>query len=319
MKWDSSGCEMRYRSGEKLPVFLQDGCPMLPRERGMELLREVEEYHRRRIKLRLAVINPQPDQDREEVLVRRAAQLFTHVPIYLVERVIGKVDYDTNIMGINRKIRRQVERAETVILNLFAGENTKIWTTHGKKGLVFLNVEVKKGADVNNIHLFGWLESQARFGRFDAMLAGPPCRTVSFCRFNHRIDGGPPPVRARDGRARVGLPNISEAQKKEVDNDTVLWLKTLWLIHLGSSCRRDMKVLVEQPQDPLDYREDDRNIHWRVWISLLLGVARDGSSDGHHSGHWICQALPRSNRPQAKEANVPHHQHGRNPAVAWSS
>ena len=38
VKWDSSGCEMRYRSGEKLPVFLQDGCPMLPMLRGMELL-----------------------------------------------------------------------------------------------------------------------------------------------------------------------------------------------------------------------------------------------------------------------------------------
>ena len=66
VKWDSSGCEMRYRSGEKLPVFLQDGCPMLPMQRGMELLYEVEEFNRRKLKLRRAVTHPQPDRDREE-------------------------------------------------------------------------------------------------------------------------------------------------------------------------------------------------------------------------------------------------------------
>lgn len=30
VRWDRQGCEMRLPSGEKLPVFLQDGCSMLP-------------------------------------------------------------------------------------------------------------------------------------------------------------------------------------------------------------------------------------------------------------------------------------------------
>ena len=133
VKWDSSGCEMRYRSGEKLPVFLQDGCPMLPMQRGMELLYEVEEFNRRKLKLRRAVTHPQPDHDREEEFMSRLTRLFPEVPLRILERVPGKINYDNDIMGINRRTRRQVERAETVILNLFSGPNTKIWTSHGQK------------------------------------------------------------------------------------------------------------------------------------------------------------------------------------------
>ena len=191
VKWDSSGCEMRFRSGEKLPVYLQDGCPMLPMLRGMELLYEVEEFNRRKIKLRMAVVNPQPDRDREEVFMSRLARLFPEVPLRLLERALGKVNYDHNVMVINRRMRRQIERAETVILNLFSGPNTKVWTAHGQKGLLILNVEVLKGTDLHESNLFGYLETQARFGRFSAIYAGPPCKTVSFCRFGHQQDGGP--------------------------------------------------------------------------------------------------------------------------------
>ena len=91
VKWDSSGCEMKYRSGEKLPVFLQDGCPMLPMQRGMELLYEVEEFNRRKLKLRRAVTHPQPDRDREEEFMSRLARIFPEVPLRILERVPGKI------------------------------------------------------------------------------------------------------------------------------------------------------------------------------------------------------------------------------------
>ena len=166
VKWDSSGCEMRLRSGEKLPVYLQDGCPMLPYLRGMELLYEVEEFNRRKIKLRMAVVNPQPDRDQEEAFMSRLARLFPEVPLRLLERVLGKFKVDNDIMGFNRRIRRQVERAETVVLNLFSGPSTKVWTSHGQRGLLFLNIEILKGQDLHETNLFGYLETQARFGRF---------------------------------------------------------------------------------------------------------------------------------------------------------
>ena len=261
VKWDSSGCEMRYRSGEKLPVFLQDGCPMLPMQRGMELLYEVEEFNRRKLKLRRAVTHPQPDRDREEEFMSRLARIFPEVPLRILERVPGKLNYDNDIMGINRRTRRQVERAETVILNLFSGPNTKIWTSHGQKGLLILNVEVLKGTDLLESNFYGYLEAQARFGRFSAIYAGPPCKTVSFCRFGHDQDGGPPPLRAREGALRFGLPWISPEQQEEADIDSTLWIKTLWLIHLARGSRNDVLFMVEQPRDPKEWREDDYALH----------------------------------------------------------
>ena len=261
VKWDSSGCEMRYRSGEKLPVFLQDGCPMLPMQRGMELLYEVEEFNRRKLKLRRAVTHPQPDRDREEEFMSRLARIFPEVPLRILERVPGKLNYDNDIMGINRRTRRQVERAETVILNLFSGPNTKIWTSHGQKGLLILNVEVLKGTDLLESNFYGYLEAQARFGRFSAIYAGPPCKTVSFCRFGHDQDGGPPPLRAREGALRFGLPWISPEQQEEADIDSTLWIKTLWLIHRARGSRNDVLFMVEQPRDPKEWREDDYAVH----------------------------------------------------------
>ena len=67
------------------------------------------------------------------------------------------MNYDNDIMGINRRTRRQVERAETVVLNLFSGPNTKIWTSHGQKGLLILNVEVLKGTDLLESNFYGYL------------------------------------------------------------------------------------------------------------------------------------------------------------------
>ena len=221
VKWDSSGCEMRFRSGEKLPVYLQDGCPMLPYAKGMELLYEVEEFNRRKIKLRMAVVNPQPDQDQEEAFMSRLARLFPEVPLRLLERVLGKFKVDNEVMGFNRRIRRQVDRAETVVLNLFSGPNTKVWTSHGQRGLLFLNIEILKGQDLHETNLFEYLKTQARFGRFAAIIAGPPCKTVSFCRFGHVEDGGPPPLRAREGPLRFGLEGITPAQQEEADQDLV--------------------------------------------------------------------------------------------------
>ena len=284
VKWDSSGCEMRLRSGEKLPVYLQDGCPMLPYLRGMELLYEVEEFNRRKIKLRMAVVNPQPDRDQEEAFMSRLARLFPEVPLRLLERVLGKFKVDNDIMGFNRRIRRQVERAETVVLNLFSGPSTKVWTSHGQRGLLFLNIEILKGQDLHETNLFGYLETQARFGRFAMITAGPPCKTVSFCRFGHMEDGGPPPLRAREGPLRFGLEGISPAQQEEADGDSVLWIKTLWLIHLARESRGDLCFMVEQPRDPQEWRENEVRLHQGFgYPSFLCWPETDRVlSDGDH-------------------------------------
>ena len=254
---------------EASSLSFQDGCPMLPMQRGMELLYEVEEFNRRKLKLRRAVTHPQPDRDREEEFMSRLARIFPEVPLRILERVPGKVNYDNDIMGINRRTRRQVERAETVVLNLFSGPNTKIWTSHGQKGLLILNVEVLKGTDLLESNFYGYLEAQARFGRFSAIYAGPPCKTVSFCRFGHDQDGGPPPLRAREGALdKPRTTRGSGHRLHSMDQDTVA----------DSPCSRIKEWLSLHGWATKRSKGMERGwlcTAWRSWVSKFSVLAGD--------------------------------------------
>ena len=58
------------------------------------------------------------------------------------------------------------------------------------------------------------------------MVGGPPCRTISRCR--SESDGGPPPVRDRDA-GRWGLPGLPGDLAQLVREDSVLWLRFLFI------------------------------------------------------------------------------------------
>lgn len=51
--WDEKGCEMKRGNATKLPVFLDSGCPVMERVRGMELMAEVEHFNRQKTGIRL--------------------------------------------------------------------------------------------------------------------------------------------------------------------------------------------------------------------------------------------------------------------------
>ena len=64
-------------------------------------------------------------------------------------------------------------------------------------------------------------------GVAEAVVGGPPCRTVSPCRVEY--DGGPPPVRGRDEERwqRWGLKGFAGNHGVLVQEDNVLWLRRL--------------------------------------------------------------------------------------------
>ena len=303
VKWDSSGCEMKYRSGEKLPVFLQDGCPMLPMQRGMELLYEVEEFNRRKLKLRRAVTHPQPDRDREEEFMSRLARIFPEVPLRILERVPGKVNYDNDIMGINRRTRRQVERAETVVLNLFSGPNTKIWTSHGQKGLLILNVEVLKGTDLLESNFYGYLEAQARFGRFSAIYRWPTMQNSELLQIwpwprwrttTFEGEGRDPEIRSprdKPWTTRGGGHRLHSMDQDTVADSPCSWIKE-WLSLHGWATERSKGMERGWLCTP-----------WRSWISKLSVLAGDWPDLG---SLWWCHWSPSGSRSfgaQKEEAN----------------
>ena len=67
-------------------------------------------------------------------------------------------------------------------------------------------------------------------GVVEALLGGPPCRTVSALRFR---PPGPSPVRSRTGPERFGLENLAGDLGGLVAGDPVLFLRQLWLCDLA--------------------------------------------------------------------------------------
>ncbi len=254
--WTTESCRMVRADGRVLPTHLDGGCPVISKKEGEKLMQEIEAYHRHRCGLRrvYAYTDASGDGLCGEEDAKRCLELkamFPNIPAYIAERIPGTVDFDVNKIPLNRRQRKRVEEATTLVLHVFSGKNTRAWTSMEGEGLVILCVELEKGANLLNDDLYGWLESLARRGKFDLMIGGPPCRSVSLQR--HRGDGGPRPVRGRYSgytNSRFGLPTNDEREQKMVDEDTTLWMRFLWLIYLRRMGNPACEAGIEQPEDP---------------------------------------------------------------------
>ena len=260
VEWSSTGCVMSH-GGRRLPVYLDAGCPVIGLKEGMELMAQVEEFYKRRSRLRVAAVSVDPNQqDLEMVEAANFATDYPGVPLRFVERIPGKVRWDPELVPLNRRMKKRLQKAKSIVIHLFSGTNTEIWDSHGTDGLVFLNIEIKRGTDLHNDHLFGFLEQLCQSGRVRGVFAGPPCRTVTVLRFQQE-EGGPRPLRGREGEARFGLPWLTEAEAQEADDDTVLWLRTLQLMTVALDETMECAIGLEQPEDPAQWKEDDVNLH----------------------------------------------------------
>ena len=84
--------------------------------------------------------------------------------------------------------------------------------------------------DLLNDEVASYLAYLCDTGVVEALLGGPPCRTVSALRFR---PPGPSPVRSRTGPERFGLENLAGDLGGLVAGDPVLFLRQLWLCDLA--------------------------------------------------------------------------------------
>ena len=59
----------------------------------------------------------------------------------IAETVIGVADYDVSKIPLNRRQRKRLVAAGTIVVHLFSGKNVSKWTRPetGENGLVILN------------------------------------------------------------------------------------------------------------------------------------------------------------------------------------
>ena len=136
---------------------------------------------------------------------------FYWVPSELLEQIPAERYPDPVQIPFNKRLRKRAEQATTLTVHLSAGQESRVWKATENENSMVLLVELEKGQDLHNNHLYGWLCRLAREGRITTLLAGPPCRTVSLARY--RDDQGP--------KQRFGLDTNSVGQQYICDGDTI--------------------------------------------------------------------------------------------------
>ena len=276
--WKRKGCLIKRARDEVLAVEVVKGCPLIPRQKGLDILRE---YETRLEKGEVCMLKPSSTLDEGlELLTARSwlsgkvgtgklsrgdqlawlRTVFPEVPLDYLNRVAGD---DVNpceavLEGSpwNRRLRRTILRAKRgeVLVHLFSGQQR--WKCKG----IVVEVEKSKGADLMHVGVWQQLLSWAVGGAIGGIIGGPPCRTVSSCRT--KGDGGPPPLRGR-GLERWGLPNLTGHWYETVRGDSVLWLRFLLLYAVAQASadggsRVTMQTGVEEQVKPARSEQDGR-------------------------------------------------------------
>ena len=189
-------------------------------------------------------------------------------------------------LPLSRKQRKRLMSSNSWVVHLYSGEvdNTSYSKESLKGDRVLLEIDIAKSKAVYQALL--WTACQ---GKIDSVIGGPPCRSWSILR-SRPAEGFPPPGRAAD--QLYGLTDLDPKERLNVDQDTALAAKQMWLWTLASLsrsvllsgascaialCRDFVGFLLEHPEDPQRYRKQTLEVQScpSLWRAIMWKEFRD--------------------------------------------
>ena len=294
MRWHRDGCALTHGKLGEVKVTVRDNCPYVTNDVGMKLIRELETAEKnKQLMLRSLEVTGWKQEDKD--MADKLKKLFPETPVELLQPMVSKAGDEARLPW-NRHQRRRFKKAKGIVLNLFSGPDQAWWSKRMPHDIEVVNVDLLRGQDLLDSAVWHFLLQFVRSGRVVAVLAGPPCRTVSAARY--RSDGGPRPVRARHGLQRFGLDTNTMMEQQLADTDSQLWLRTLLLMYEAKLYNPDVKAVVETPEDPMTYRQDEvEYASFTVWpevksvLEKAVGLKRltvDQGALGHQRRKPTC-------------------------------
>ena len=279
VSWSGGDCRVRSSGGEKIEVQVVNGCPMVEKQVGMKMMDQLEHHScvaTARIALVRAILQ-QPglmshmaDLDTTTLLSIMLKKEFPDLPDSICAKIVPK---ETEVQGDqlpwNRRLRRRMMKARRIVLHLFSGSDEKTWKQleDANTMVICLDRVLNPKMDMLNDHIMLFLMKLATTGALQAVLGGPPCRTVSACRYTN--DNGPAPVRSEE--EPYGLASLSPQQRQWVEDDIAMFfrMKLIYMIAVHHKPDWCDKVLfgLEQPQDPKEYRSE-QDIQQHQYMSV---------------------------------------------------
>ena len=294
MRWHRDGCALTHAKLGEVKVTVRDNCPYVTNDVGLKLIRELETAEtNKRLMLRSLEVTGWKQEDKD--MADKLKKLFPETPVELLQPMVSKAGDEARLPW-NRHQRRRFKKAKGIVLNLFSGPDQAWWSKRMPHDIEVVNVDLLRGQDFLDSAVWHFLLQFVRSGRVVAVLAGPPCRTVSAARY--RSDGGPRPVRSRHGLQRFGLDTNTMMEQQLADTDSQLWLRTLLLMYEAKLYNPDVKAVVETPEDPMTYRQDEvEYASFTVWpevksvLEKAVGLTRltvDQGALGHQRRKPTC-------------------------------
>ena len=269
--WKDGSCLLRDHTGRPIEVTVRGGCPMVRKQDGERILKQLEElYVRQRDKLwkiraltQTAIDSETPPLNAELALTFCLQEIFPGLPEDVLTRLVPPLDVlESDDFGSmlpwNRRKRRRVHRAKNVVVHVFAGENHQWWEKQcSSRDTEVLCVDIIGGpvkANLLDPNIYAYLLGIAGSGKLKVLLGGPPCRTVSALRYQD--DDGPRPVRTEE--CPYGIEELTPQEAEMVEHDVILMHRFLALYVLAEQVRNPIEpptqLVMEQPEDPARYR-----------------------------------------------------------------
>ena len=215
VKWTEGVCSLQAPGGAEIAVEQGDGCPTVDAEVGQKILEKLEQRQQRgearRKKLqRLEVGELRPEElDIPTALMMSCQAMFEDVPDYILQKVVPEdFSLDENQqerLPWNRRCRRRHQKAKRIILHLYSGPDEKYWVEKfqgPETEVICIDTCLNPKSNMLNDATMVYLIRLVLQGKIAAVIGGPPCRTVSACRYHEQGTPeaetwqGPRPVRS---------------------------------------------------------------------------------------------------------------------------
>ena len=176
-----------------------------------------------------------------------------------------------NDLPLNKRMRKKYQR-EGFVVHLFAGKEEgqtlrRTLDQREGKGDNLLELDILRDARhdlLKDKGAYGGLIRAALDGCLDGILGGPNCRTRSILR-HFPIEGQkecPRPVRSWKDQQIYGLHELTEQERKKVQEDDIMLWRMIFLFMISTYVRRAkgdkfvVRFLLEQPASPKERMPD---------------------------------------------------------------
>ena len=265
LKWSGNDCQLRDDEGRRFQVQVLHGCPMMSLDDGRTILEWLERYqiHQGR-KLKLAVvktlINDADQVDRDSLnlelaLTLKLRQHFPQLPDEVLIRVVPHLD-----MVKAEDFESKLPWNQNVVIHVFSGPDQAYWDrtcSSATTEVLCVDATCSTPANLHDRYVYGYVLSFCASGRVQAILGGPPCRTVSALRYQD--DDGPGILRTDEHP--YGLPTLSPADVELVLGDATLMFRFWSLLILPEEVQDPIspptQFYMEQREDPARYRRPE--------------------------------------------------------------